>query len=35
MVVDVSDDDSDEEIPSAIPLYPNADGISFVLHYSF
>jgi len=35
MVIDVSVDDSDEEVPLAIPLYPNADGTSFVLHYFF
>lgn len=27
MAIDVSDDESDEEVPQAIPLLPNADGI--------
>jgi len=29
---DVSNNESDEEILLAVPLYPNADGISFVVH---
>jgi len=28
IAIDVSDDESDEEVPQAIPLYPNTDGIS-------
>jgi hypothetical protein len=28
IAIDVLDDESDEEVPQAIPLYPNADGIS-------
>jgi hypothetical protein len=27
MAIDISDDESDEEVPQAIPLFPNADGI--------
>ncbi|PWZ24704.1 hypothetical protein Zm00014a_040111 [Zea mays] len=27
MVIDVSNDESDEEVPQAIPLFPKADGI--------
>jgi hypothetical protein len=27
MAIDVSDDESDEEVPQAISLFPNADGI--------
>jgi hypothetical protein len=28
IVIDVSGDESNEEVPQAIPLYPNADGTS-------
>jgi hypothetical protein len=27
LAIDISDDESDEEVPQAIPLVPNADGI--------
>ena len=34
IIIGVSDDESDEEVPLAIPLYPNADGICCVVHNS-
>ena len=34
IIIGVPDDESDEEVPLAIPLYPNADGICCVVHNS-
>ena len=34
IIIGVPDDESDEEVPLAIPLYPNADGICSVVHNS-